>query len=220
MSKNAEEKKLGNWIGTQKMNYNKQKQAMKDPEKRKLWEEFCEKYKKYLMDSDEKWQQTYECFCEWIDTNKKRPSCMSKNAEEKKLGTWIRNQKNNYNKQKEAMKDPEKRKLWEEFCEKYKDILNFKYTQTETSSQPLTETSSQPPTKPTKAKTTKPTKSILNPQEKTIIKEKLDDHNKRQKQLCKFSELNKKYTVMNSKNLHEQLQKDPTEWHEYHKLMG
>lgn len=34
----------------------------------------------------------------------------------------------------------------------------------------------------------------------------------------KFSELNKKYTIMNSKNLHKEIIDDPTEWYEYHKL--
>jgi hypothetical protein len=37
-------KQLGSWIGTQKANYNKQQQIMKDPQIREQWEKFTGKY--------------------------------------------------------------------------------------------------------------------------------------------------------------------------------
>jgi superfamily II DNA/RNA helicase len=123
ISKNADEKQLGYWIGTQKKNYAKQKDAMKDETKRKRWEEVCEKYKEYMMDNDEIWDTNCNNLINYFETNKKRPSCSSKDADEKQLGTWIGTQKNNYAKQEKSMKDETKRKRWEEVCEKYKEYM-------------------------------------------------------------------------------------------------
>ena len=46
--KNKDIKQLGKWISTQQRNYKSNKQIMKDSNIRKLYEEFIEKYKKYL----------------------------------------------------------------------------------------------------------------------------------------------------------------------------
>ena len=43
-SKNEIEKKLGNWLGTQKQNYKKKQKSMKDETRYNLWSEFTEKY--------------------------------------------------------------------------------------------------------------------------------------------------------------------------------
>jgi hypothetical protein len=39
---------LAKWAGQQKVNYNHNKKAMKDPIKRKQWEETNKKYPQYL----------------------------------------------------------------------------------------------------------------------------------------------------------------------------
>jgi hypothetical protein len=49
--RNKDSKTLGNWIGTQKKNYLKNKEIMTNSEIRKEWEETLVKYKKYLNQS-------------------------------------------------------------------------------------------------------------------------------------------------------------------------
>jgi hypothetical protein len=122
-SKNIEEKHLGSWIGTQQNNYTKNEQSMKDANKRLLWEELLNNYKEYLMTIDEIWQTTYDNLIKFINEHKKRPSDSSKNIEEKHLGCWICNQQNNYKKNENSMKDANKRLLWEELLNNYKEYL-------------------------------------------------------------------------------------------------
>jgi hypothetical protein len=50
-------------MGKQKQNYMQNIYSMKDIEKRKLWEELNDKYKEYMMDRDEIWNDVY---CELI----------------------------------------------------------------------------------------------------------------------------------------------------------
>lgn len=47
-SKDLEEKQLGRWMNHQKYNYDKNCKSMKDEQKKNLWKELTEKYKKYL----------------------------------------------------------------------------------------------------------------------------------------------------------------------------
>ncbi len=75
-----------------------------------------------MMDFDEIQDANYEELINYFETNKKRPSSKAKDDNEKKLGTWFVDKKN-YIKQEHSMKDEEKRKKWEELCEKYKKIL-------------------------------------------------------------------------------------------------
>jgi superfamily II DNA or RNA helicase len=122
-SNNITEKKLGTWIGTQLNSYKQNKESMKDDDKRIKWEEFIEKYKEYMMDFDEIWYQTYDDVIQFIEKYKKRPSTISKNITEKKLGTWIGTQLNSYKQNKKSMKDDDKRIKWEELNEKYKEYM-------------------------------------------------------------------------------------------------
>jgi hypothetical protein len=87
---------LGTWIGTQLNSYKQKKQSMKDLDKREKWEELNEKYKEYMMNFDELWYQTYDNVIQFIEKYKKRPTQHSKNITEKKLGSWISNQIQNY----------------------------------------------------------------------------------------------------------------------------
>jgi hypothetical protein len=59
----------------------------------------------------------------YIDKEKKRPSTKSKEETTKKLGQWIDNQKKNYSKREQIMKEESIRKKWEEFVEEYKVYL-------------------------------------------------------------------------------------------------
>jgi superfamily II DNA or RNA helicase len=127
-SKDLSEKKLGIWIGNQKRNYdengcNFSKHRMKNPEIWNIWTETLAnpKYAKHLViDWVQDWKNTHHKMCEFIDSNKKSPSYGSKDPSEKKLGSWISNQKGNYNSvgpefSKNIMKNfPETWQIWTE----------------------------------------------------------------------------------------------------------
>jgi superfamily II DNA or RNA helicase len=125
--KNKDEKFLGSWIGTQSTNYNKKSNIMKDEKIQKCWKKFVsdEKYKKYFMSNYEAWHDNVGKVKKFIDTENKRPSCTSKNQDEKYLGSWIRTQFNNYNKKTHIMKDKKIQEYWEKFVgdKKYKEYL-------------------------------------------------------------------------------------------------
>ena len=120
---NQEIKQLGRWLSNQKTNYEKKRQIMKDEEIRKLWEEFVENYKEYFKSSIEIWINNLNNCKKFIDDNKKTPSSTDKNQENKQLGQWLSNQKTNYEKKEQIMKDKEIIKLWEEFAENYKEYF-------------------------------------------------------------------------------------------------
>ncbi|ATZ80338.1 DEXDc helicase [Bodo saltans virus] len=122
-SKDINEKKLGHWIGTQKRNYAKHKNALKNEEKWNKWKELCEKYDEYLMNDDEIWNYIYSELIKFFEINKNYPNIYSKDNNEKKLAKWLCHQKENYKKQQKSMKNNTKRKTWEELCEKYKEYM-------------------------------------------------------------------------------------------------
>jgi superfamily II DNA or RNA helicase len=80
----------------------------------------------YLLDikqfKDISWIDKLNLAKLYIDKNNKRPPNHDNNLEIKKLGIWLSNQKINYNKKEQIMKDVNIRKLYEEFIndDKYK----------------------------------------------------------------------------------------------------
>ncbi len=54
------------------------------------------------------WYEKFDKLKEFIDVNKKRPSCKSKNKEEKQLGNWVSTQTQNYKNIKYSMKEQNK----------------------------------------------------------------------------------------------------------------
>ena len=126
-SKDPETKILGRWISDQSTNYKKKTQIMTNVDIRKSWEEFVndEKYKKYFMDKNTKWNDTLEKVKTNIDQNNKRPSDHSKDPETKILGRWICDQSTNYKKKIGIMENNDIRKSWEDFInnEKYKEYF-------------------------------------------------------------------------------------------------
>ena len=102
--KNKDVKQLGVWIGNQKKNYNSDikqcKSIMKNVNIYSLWSEFIITYKQYVdKDSHEAWKTKLNLIKEYIDTNKNLPSQIDKNVDVKQLGSWISNQKQNYNRE-------------------------------------------------------------------------------------------------------------------------
>jgi len=121
-SKNREEKKMANWLIKQTKDYKDSENIMKNEDKRILWEDFTEEYNEYLMDGDEKWNDSFEKLKSFINLHKKRPNT-SKNKEEKKISCWLIANTSNYKNNQEAMKDEDKRTLWKEFIEEYNEYL-------------------------------------------------------------------------------------------------
>ena len=127
-SKDKDEKYLGQWISHQKKNYKKQTEGMKDAERRKKWEDFMTNYSELFMTLDEVWDENLNKAEKYIRDNNKRPSENSKDKDEKYLGQWISNQKNNYKNQTGGMKDAERRKKWDDFVKQYpKQFPNYQF---------------------------------------------------------------------------------------------
>ena len=122
-SSNPNEKYLAKWIGTQNTNYKKQRESMKTIERRTQWDNFITKHKEYFLTIDELWENNLRILEEWIIKNKRKPNKRSHNILEKTIGTWINQQNRNYNIKKRSMYTIERRNIWIQFLEKYKNIF-------------------------------------------------------------------------------------------------
>ena len=121
--KNKDIKSLGKWCSHQKTNYSKKVEIMKDEYIRKIWEDFTEKYKELFKTNKEIWNDNLKKFEEYIINECKLPSQNDKNKDIKSLAAWVYNQKRNYSKKENIMKDEDIRKQWEDFTEKYKELF-------------------------------------------------------------------------------------------------
>lgn len=110
---------LGCWLSTQKKNYIKNQHSMKNIEIRKLWKEFVKEYNEYFISNEEIWMNTLEKIKEYINVNNKLPSKHDKIKEIQSLGRWLVQTKIKYKRNQYIMKNPEIRKLWEEFIKEY-----------------------------------------------------------------------------------------------------
>ncbi len=138
-SKCPSEKSLGLWITNQKPKHNEKgsefsRTTMKNPEIWNIWTDTLanSKYTKHLViDYVQDWKNTHEKMCEFVDYNKKSPSYGSKNHEEKRLASWLSNQKCNYDPRgsefsKHIMKtNPEIWQMWTDALAdtKYSNVL-------------------------------------------------------------------------------------------------
>ena len=118
-AKDEEENIIGRWLNHQNMNYKKKEGIFcKEPECKALWEDFIndENFKEYLMTKQEIWKDKLQQVKEFIIKNKKKPRDKAKDIEEKRLGQWLSDNKSSYKKSEGYVyKDPECKKLWEEF---------------------------------------------------------------------------------------------------------
>ncbi len=124
--KNKDIKQLGNWILTQKKNYNKKEYIMKEESIRIKWEDFMNTDSHLFMSNDEMWNNTLEKVKLYIETNDKLPSSTDKNKDIKQLGKWISTQKKNYNKKEYIMKEESIRIKWEDFMNTYSHLFMSK----------------------------------------------------------------------------------------------
>jgi len=115
--------KIGIWLNTQQQNYKNNKYGMKCKTKFNLWTQFLEEYKVHLKNIDEIWFDIFKKLNSFIDVNKRRPTPISVNLTEKRLGQWLNIQLQNYKNKLQSMKDFNKYDLWTMFLEEYKEYF-------------------------------------------------------------------------------------------------
>jgi superfamily II DNA or RNA helicase len=119
-SKDKYIKFLGGWISTQIKN---KSCFMQNENRRTKWNDFLRNYEDYIVDIDLKWNDMLNQSKIYIDKNRKKPSVVSKNKEEKRIGMWLKQQSRNYNSNTNAMKDNDKKIKWEIFIKKYEKYM-------------------------------------------------------------------------------------------------
>ncbi len=116
---------LAKWVGHQKRNYVDRNQIMNNDEIRKLWEEIVNKYQEVFKTTEEIWKDNLNNLKEYINIHNKLPTSCNQDETIKSLGLWTRNQKRNFDKKQNIMKNYEIQTLWEEFMkENNKLFLN------------------------------------------------------------------------------------------------
>jgi hypothetical protein len=117
------ENELGIWLNIQKGNYNNETKmfSIKIVNKRKVynhqyiidsWNEFNTEYGQYMKSNDDKWITKMNLIKEYIDKNKKAPSCKSKDENIKQLGTFIMTQNKNFKAKTQIMSDIKYYNFW------------------------------------------------------------------------------------------------------------
>ena len=110
---------LSEWGITQKKNYKKRKDIMKNLKIYNTWSEFIndEKYNKYFLTNDDQWFISFNKYKSFINKNHKLPTQKSN----KILSQWGQTQKQNYKIGKDIMKNLKIYNKWSEFIndEKY-----------------------------------------------------------------------------------------------------
>ena len=122
-SKDKNEKILGAWISTQKQNYTKNINSMKDETVREKWKAFTNQYQELFLSNGEIWDIKLDKLHQFIQINHKTPSNSSKDKNEKILGKWISHQKQNYKKNSNSMKDETIREKWKAFTNQYQELF-------------------------------------------------------------------------------------------------
>lgn len=122
-SKDNKTKFLGQWYHDQKYNYDNNIKTMLDPNNKIKWEKFMNIHKKYFLSNVEEWKETLVEVINYIQKNNARPSSEDKDYNNRRLGDWLIRQFRNYKNNEYIMLDENIKKIWEEFTEKYKDIV-------------------------------------------------------------------------------------------------
>jgi cell shape-determining protein MreC len=124
--KNKDIKQLGMWISTQKANYSKHKDIMKQENIRNKWKDFINTYSHLFISNDEIWNDTLKKVKLYIETNNKLPSSHDKNKDIKQFGKWISTQKATYSNKEYIMKEENIRNKWEDFISTYSHLFMSK----------------------------------------------------------------------------------------------
>jgi len=114
-SKDEYEKDLGTWVATQKENFKKNIKMFSHENIVNFWNNFQEEYKDYLLNNSENWYFRLNQLKTYIDKNKCRPSCHSKDKDIKSLGIFIMTQNKNYKDKTQIMSDKTVYDIWTNF---------------------------------------------------------------------------------------------------------
>lgn len=107
---------LSTWISTQRQNYKKNKEIMRNNNIKKIWEEFVNEYEHLFMSNTEIWINNLKLLEEYINVHKELPSDYSKDPNILKIARWKNTQKNNFKNTSNIMKEDENIKnIWEKF---------------------------------------------------------------------------------------------------------
>jgi len=118
--------KLGSWINTQLINYEKKQYIMKKINIREQWEKFILEYKQYFILNEDEWKNNLTKIKDYILKFNKRPSEADSNEDISYLGKWISHQLLNFKKNIGIMKNNYIKKEWNEFINNYKKyFLSF-----------------------------------------------------------------------------------------------
>lgn len=234
-SKDPEEKILGKWISTQKMNYDSRssefsKYIMKTPEIWQRWAETLadEKYREVLvLDSVQDWKNNHKKMCLHIDKTGKKPYETCKDPEVKTLGQWISDQKKKYDPRgtefsKHGMKTPEIWQIWTDTIQKYSCLKKQEQEQETSSPTQQSPSPSTPPTKPKPRLVIK--KSHLIPNPSASLECSAPETNpisnpsnpKRVITDSPYKLTGRAWSSQKSTTTHEKLRSNPAEWHAYH----
>jgi hypothetical protein len=111
-------RQIGIWILTQKKNYIRQREIMKNYNVRLLWKVFTTKYDVLFRSKEQLWKIKLNDVISYIEEYKKLPSGVDKDRDIQSLAFWISTQKANYTNRKKSMKNNNILILWEEFYSK------------------------------------------------------------------------------------------------------
>jgi hypothetical protein len=115
---------LASWVSSQKQNYLNKEHIMKNNNDIvKEWECFIEKHSILFRSNEEVWMDTLQKVCEYIEQYKKRPFASSKDNKISSLGNWLMVQRKNYENKEQIMGNEEIRKIWENFVNKYQEVI-------------------------------------------------------------------------------------------------
>ena len=128
------ENELGIWLNIQKGNFNDETKmfSVKIIDKKKVynhpyiidsWNEFNTEYGQYMKSNNDKWITKMNLIKEYIDKNKKTPSCKNKDEDIKQLGTFIMTQNKNFKAKTQIMSDIKYYNLWKDFLKEYSEYF-------------------------------------------------------------------------------------------------
>lgn len=129
--KNKDIKRMGNWISTQKTNYNTDikkstSDVMRKEELHALWKQTLLEYEEYLSNIPD-WKKMHNTVVEFIKKNKQKPRNGIKDTDEGRMASWISTHNGNYDvkieKSSGMMTNSELHKIWSDTLAEYSEYL-------------------------------------------------------------------------------------------------
>eukprot|EP00965_Chrysotila_dentata_P261138 6214150-Pleurochrysis_carterae.AAC.1 len=124
-SDDAEERRFARWIESQQSKYARNTHIMKNVAIRDEWARFMDKRSVMFEYRATVWMRTLHELNNFVveKHGERRPSRRSKDANERRLAHWMRNQESNYAQNANIMKDISIRDKWTEFVETHPTLF-------------------------------------------------------------------------------------------------